>query len=250
MELSPDWTVYWAWGWMRVNATIAFTWCVMLLLVVGSWLITRSLVVTMAIPRWQNLLEVLVGGMRREIEDLIRDDALRYLPFLGTLFVFILTCNLLAVVPGFRAPTGSLSTTTALALCVFVAAPVWGIRQAGLQAYLRNYLEPSWLMLPFNVIAEITRTLALAVRLFGNVMSGAMIGAILLAVAPLLFPIPLQVLGLVTGAIQAYIFALLAAVYIAAAVQAHARDRTPRHRTTTAGRTPSGTERGTPPSNG
>ncbi len=145
----------------------------------------------------------------------------RYLPFIGTLFLFIVTSNLLAVVPGFYAPTASLSTTAALAICVLVAVPVYGIAQQGFLGYLKLYVQPTPLMLPFNLIGELSRTLALAVRLFGNMMSGAKIGAILLAIAPLFFPILMHALGLLTGLIQAYIFAILALVYIASATQAH-----------------------------
>ena len=219
MDLTPDATEYWRLGPAVLNATILHTWLVMALLVAGSWLITRRMGPAERVPRWQSVLEVVVDGTRRQIEEITHQPPLRYLPFLGTLFLFILTCNVLSVVPGFRPPTGSLSTTTALALVVFVAAPAWGIKRMGLRAYLRNYIEPTPLMLPFNVIGELSRTLALAVRLFGNVMSGTTIAAIFLALAPLLFPVAMQLLGLVTGVIQAYIFAVLAAVYVAAATR-------------------------------
>ena len=129
--------------------------------------------------------------------------------------------NLLSVVPGFQSPTGSLSTTTALALCVLIAVPAYGIADSGLGEYLKNYIRPTPLMLPFNITGEISRTLALAVRLFGNVMSGSMIGGILLAIAPLIFPVIMQLLGLLTGIVQAYIFAILAGVYIAAGLKVH-----------------------------
>jgi F-type H+-transporting ATPase subunit a len=140
------------------------------------------------------------------------------MPFIGTLFLFIATANLLGVVPGYWSPTGSLSTTAALAVCVFVAVPIFGIAKSGLGDYLRQYLQPSPFMLPFNIIGELSRTLALAVRLFGNVMSGQMIVAILLAIVPLFFPIIMQLMGMLVGVIQAYIFAVLATVYIASAI--------------------------------
>jgi F-type H+-transporting ATPase subunit a len=129
--------------------------------------------------------------------------------------------NLLSVVPGFQPPTGSLSTTVALAICVFIAVPVFGISQNGLLNYTKNYVDPTPLMLPFNIIGEISRTLALAVRLFGNIMSSTMIAAILLSVMPLFIPIIMQLFGLLTGLVQAYIFAILAAVYIAAGLEVH-----------------------------
>ena len=133
---------------------------------------------------------------------------------MGTLFIFIATSNLLAIVPAYHPPTGSLSTTAALAISVFFAVPIFGIRQQGIWKYLRHYLEPSPFLLPFHIISEFSRTLALAVRLFGNVMSEGMIGAILISIAPFFFPVIMQALGLLTGLIQAYIFAILAVVYI------------------------------------
>ena len=172
--------------------------------------------------RWQNLLEVLVSGMREQIREVSQHDPGPYLPFVGTLFLFIATSNALAIVPGFTPPTGSLSTTTALALCVLVAVPLYGIAERGLGGYLKSYVRPTVFMLPFNIIGEMSRTVALAVRLYGNVMSGTVIAAILLSIVPFFFPIVMQVLGLLTGLIQAYIFAVLAMVYIASATRTHA----------------------------
>ena len=139
--------------------------------------------------------------------------------FIGTLFVFIAVSNLLAIVPWYEAPTASLSTTAALAISVFIAVPVFGISEGGLKGYLRSYLQPNFIMLPFNIISEVSRTLALAVRLFGNIMSGGLIASVLLSIAPFFFPIIMSALGLLTGMIQAYIFAILATVYIAAATR-------------------------------
>jgi F-type H+-transporting ATPase subunit a len=218
MRISPDALVIFRWGPIILNATIVFTWAVMALLVVGSRIVTRKLTSETQLSRWQNLMEVLVTGMRDQIRDISRQDPGEYLPFVGTLFLFIAVCNILGVVPGFEPPTGSLSTTAALAACVFVAVPLYGIAQKGL-SYFGQYIKPSVFMLPFNIMGELSRTLALAVRLFGNVMSGSMLAAILLAVAPLVFPILMQALGLLTGLIQAYIFAILAMVYIAAATR-------------------------------
>ena len=218
MRISPDALVIFRWGPIVLNATIVFTWAVMALLVVGSRIVTRKLTSETQLSGWQNLMEVLVTGMRDQIRDISRQDPGEYLPFVGTLFLFIAVCNILGVVPGFEPPTGSLSTTAALAACVFVAVPLYGIAQKGL-SYFGQYIKPSVFMLPFNIMGELSRTLALAVRLFGNVMSGSMLAAILLAVAPLVFPILMQALGLLTGLIQAYIFAILAMVYIAAATR-------------------------------
>jgi F-type H+-transporting ATPase subunit a len=225
-DISPDQVVFWQWEWISLNATIVFTWGIMVLLVLGSWLITRNLSTGPEISRWQNLLEVLVGGMRNQIRDIAQEEPDSYLHFIGTLFLFILVSNLLFVVPWYVAPTASLSTTAALAVCVFVAVPVYGILSRGVLGYLKQYVRPTPLMLPFNVIGELSRTLALAVRLFGNIMSGMKIAAILLAVIPFIFPIVMQALGLLTGTIQAYIFAVLAMVYIASATRARKEKET------------------------
>lgn len=223
VQISADQWVIWqseTWPMVRINATLAFTWGLMLILVVGSWLVTRRLTSDTAIPRWQNLLEVLVTGMRDQIREVSRQDPGVYLPFVGTLFLFIAVANLLAIIPGYIPPTGSLSTTAALAACVFFAVPIFGIGSQGFGGYLKQYVRPTPLMLPFNVIGELSRTLALAVRLYGNMMSGTVIAAILIGFVPLVIPILMQVLGLLTGMIQAYIFAVLAMVYIASATQA------------------------------
>lgn len=219
MRLSPDELVFWQQGFVKLNATIVYTWALMLVLVVGSWLITRRLSTGLARSRWQNMLEIVVTGIEKQIEDVGLRQPRKYLGFLGTLFLFVAASSLGTVLPGYEPPTGSLSTTAALALCVWVAVPLFGIQDQGWGGYLRSYLEPTVMMLPFNVIGEVSRTLALAVRLFGNMMSGAMIIAILLTITPLIFPVVMTVLGLLTGMVQAYIFAILATVYIAAAMQ-------------------------------
>lgn len=217
MTITPDWIVYWQLGPFRITATLVFTWVVMAILVGFSWAVTRRLSTGTSVPRGQLLLEIVLGAIRGQIREVAGPDSDRYLPFVGTLFLFVATSNLLAIVPGFRPPTGSLSTTSALALCVFVSVPAFGIASRGLRAYLRAYMEPHPLMLPFNVLGEITRTVALSVRLFGNMMSGTMIAATALAIAPLFFPVIMNALGLLIGMIQAYIFSILALVFIASA---------------------------------
>ena len=152
----------------------------------------------------------------------------KYLGFLGTLFLFVAAASLCTVIPGYEPPTGSLSTTAALALCVMVAVPLFGISEQGVGNYLKSYVQPTFIMLPFNVISEISRTLALAVRLFGNMMSGAMIIGILLTITPFIFPIVMTALGLLTGMVQAYIFFILATVYIAAATRVHRHGAEPK----------------------
>ncbi len=186
----------------------------------GAWLITRKINSDVKISRWQSFLEVLVETIRDQIEGITHRKAERYLPFIGALFLFIAVSNILMAVPGYIPPTGSLSTTTALALCVLLAVPIYGISERGVSGYLRKYLQPTIFMFPFNVIGEISRTIALAVRLYGNIMSGTVIVAILLGIAPFFFPVLINFLGLLTGFIQAYIFSILAMVYIASATQA------------------------------
>jgi F-type H+-transporting ATPase subunit a len=219
MHITPDLIVFWRYGFVQLNATIVFTWALMLLLVLGSAVITRRLSHGLARSRWQNFLEIVVTGLVQQIEDVGLKTPRKYLGFLGTLFLFIALSALCTVIPGFEPPTGSLSTTAALALSVLVAVPLFGILDRGLAGYLKTYLEPTVIMLPFNLIGEASRTLALAVRLFGNMMSGAMIIAILLTITPFLFPVVMTLLGLLTGMVQAYIFTILAAVYIAAATR-------------------------------
>lgn len=224
MHLSPDEIVFWEHGFARLNLTIVTTWGLMAAMGIGAWLITRKLSSDIHISKWQHVLEVIVTGIRDQIAEVGLTDAARYLPFVGSLFLFIATANLCAILPGYEAPTGSLSTTAALAICVFVAVPVFGIGVRGLGGYLKTYLHPTFIMLPFNIISELSRTLALAVRLFGNIMSGAMIMAIILALTPLFFPILLKALELLTGMVQAYIFSILATVYIAAATHDEGTD--------------------------
>ncbi|MEZ5329390.1 MAG: F0F1 ATP synthase subunit A [Verrucomicrobiales bacterium] len=219
MQLSPDETIFWQHGFFKLNATIVFTWLVMAVLVIGAKLITRKLTTEHERSRWQNLLEIVVTAIVAQIGDVGLRNPKTYLSFLGTLFLFVAMAALCTVIPGYQPPTGSLSTTAALALCVLVAVPTFGIMDQGVAGYLKSYIEPTVIMLPFNLISEVSRTLALAVRLFGNMMSGAMIIAILLTITPFIFPIVMTLLGLLTGMVQAYIFSILAAVYIAAAVR-------------------------------
>ncbi|HEY5139216.1 MAG TPA: F0F1 ATP synthase subunit A [Methylococcales bacterium] len=219
---NPDQVILWQYDIIKINATLAFTWVVMALLAGGSFLITRRLSVDGPISIGQNLLEVIISYMNRQIREISQQEPERYLPFIGSLFLFIFFANLLAVVPGFMPPTGSISTTTALALSVFIAVPFFGIFRVGLWEYIKQYCRPNIFMLPFNIIGEFSRTLALTVRLYGNIMSGTVVAGILLSLTPLFFPLVMQILGLLTGAIQAYIFSILAMVYI---VSATARSR-------------------------
>jgi len=228
MRLSPDQLIFWQYGFFKLNATIVFTWGLMLVLVGGSKLITRKLSMDLERSRWQNLLEIVVTAIEKQIEDVGLRHPEKFIGFLGTLFLFVALASLCTVIPGFEPPTASLSTTAALALCVFVAVPLFGIEEQGFGGYLKSYAEPTIIMLPFNIISELSRTLALAVRLFGNMMSGAMIIGILLTITPFIFPIFMTALGLLTGMVQAYIFSILAAVYIAAATRTRKPEPVPK----------------------
>lgn len=219
MRLSPDEIIFWQNAFLKLNATIVYTWGLMLFLAIGSHLITRKLTTAHNRSRWQNLLEIVVTSVVQQLDEVGLRQPRKYLGFLGTLFLFIAAASFFTILPGYEPPTGSLSTTTALALCVLVAVPVFGIKQQGLGGYLKSYTEPTFIMLPFNLIGEASRTMALAIRLFGNMMSGTIISGILLTIAPLFFPIVITLLGLLTGMVQAFIFSTLAAVFIAAATQ-------------------------------
>lgn len=219
MQPTPDSLIFWEKGFITINGTIVFTWAVMAVLVLVSVLATRNLSSGKKISRWQNLLEIIVGGVRSQMREMLGRGGMRYLAFIGTLFLFISVANLMSMLPFYDPPTGSFSLTAALAIVVFVAVPVFGITERGVGGYLKHYLQPSPLMLPFNIISEISRTLSLAVRLFGNIMSGTMIVGVLLSIAPILVPLIMEVLGLLIGQIQAYIFAALATVYIGSALR-------------------------------
>lgn len=215
MQLTPDAVVYWQWEFVSLNATLVFTWLTMIVMVVASWVVTRSLETGLEIGRGQALLELVVLQIRDQIDEAVPEDPEIYVPFIGTLFLFITFSTVLGAIPGVQVVAASLSTAAALAACVFAAVPLFGVARIGLRTYLGHYVRPSPFMLPFHVIGELSRTLALAVRLFGNLMSGRVLVAIILSVAPFVFPAVLEAFGLLIGVIQAYVFAMLALVYIA-----------------------------------
>lgn len=219
MTIDPSEIIYFQWKFITIDATLIFTWITMFILALVSFILTRNIKVDGEISKGQNILEALVETINSQIKQISQQDPGKYLPFIGTLFIFILSSNILSIIPGFIPPTGSLNTSIALSLCVFLSVPVYGIAQGGLSGYLKEYVKPTFIMLPFNIISEISRTLSLAIRLYGNVMSSSIIVAILLGVVPLFFPVIIQALGLLTGVIQAYIFAILAIVYIASATE-------------------------------
>lgn len=203
-----------------VNWTIASTWIVMALLVFVSFLATRGLKTGMKVSRWQTGMEVIVGAVRSQIREMANDEPMKYLPLIGTFFLFIATCVLLSIIPWFKIPTASLSTTGAFAAVVLAGISYYGIRNAGISGYLKKYTEPSIILMPINVISDITSTAAMAIRLFGNMLSGVLIGSILLMLVPFVLPLPMQMLGLFTGFIQSYIFAVLAVVFMSSVAPA------------------------------
>ncbi|HBS81477.1 F0F1 ATP synthase subunit A [Pseudomonas sp. NPDC047963] len=203
-------------GPMRVSTAVAVTWLLMLVLATGSWLLTRRL--SLRPTAMQSLLELLVETLDGQIRDTMQSSPERYRALIGSLFIFILAANWSSLIPGVDPPTAVLETDTALALVVLAASIGYGIAVKGLGGYLRTFAEPSWVMIPLNIVEQLTRTFSLIVRLFGNIMSGVFVIGIALSLAGLLVPIPFMALDLLTGAIQAYIFSVLAMVFIGAAV--------------------------------
>ncbi|MEK6796777.1 MAG: F0F1 ATP synthase subunit A [Spirochaetota bacterium] len=221
MTINPDKIIMFRAGAIAVNATIVYTWVVMAVLIGFSILVTRKLSLGPNISKRQHVLESVVSLIQDQIKGITGREHVPYFPYVATLFLFILVSNVLHYVPHFHAPTGSLSTTAALACTVFAAVPFFGIRERGFFDYLQYYLEPVFVMLPLNILTEFTRTVALSIRLFGNIMSEGLIAAILLLIAPFFVPVLMHLLGLLIGIVQAYIFFILATVFIGSAATVH-----------------------------
>lgn len=217
MESSPlTSTVLFHVGPVAITQPVVTTWAIMLVLTLGSWLVTRRL--ALHPDRRQAVLEIVVNGILGQIEDVIRRDARPLLPLLGTLFLFLVVANLSSVLPGTEAPTAKIETPAALAFIVFVSVHYFGVRAQGLLGYFASFAKPQLIMLPLNLLSEVTRTFSLMVRLFGNVMSGEFVIALVVALAGLFVPIPLMALEILLGLVQAYIFTVLATVFIGAAI--------------------------------
>lgn len=208
-------------GPVPISETVAVTWGLMAALALASWLATRSLGVTPS--RTQAALELIVEAVEDQIRSTIRVAPGPYVPMIGTLFLFILIANWSSLIPGIEPPTAHIETDAALGLIVFLAIIYFGVRARGLMGYLRTFAEPSIVMIPLNVMETFTRTFSMIVRLFGNIMSAVFIIGIILTLAGLLVPIPLMALDLLVGAIQAYIFAVLAIVFIGSGVSGGGR---------------------------
>jgi F-type H+-transporting ATPase subunit a len=202
-------------GPVPITAPVVTTWAILAILALGSYLLTRRLAIKPGIR--QTIVEVVVTAIQHQLVEVMHDRAGRFMPLLGTLFLFLVFANLSGVVPGVAAPTASLETAAALALIVFLATQYFGVRARGFLGYLGSFTRPTIVMLPLNLLGEITRTFSLMVRLFGNIMSGEFVIGIVFSLAGLFVPIPLMVLEILVGLVQAYIFTMLAAVFIGAA---------------------------------
>ncbi len=199
-------------GIVPISRTVVTTWGLMAALTGGCWIATRTF--RLDAGGWQAMIETVVIAIEEQIGELLNRDAAPFLPMLGTLFIFLVVANLSGIVPGVTAPTAAVETPAALAAIVFLSVHFYGVRIQGLGPYLKGYLRPNPVMLPFNILSEVTRSFSLAMRLFGNIMSEELVVAIILAMAGLLVPIPFMAFGILVGLVQAYIFSVLAAVYI------------------------------------
>ncbi len=204
-------------GPLAITNTVVVTWGIMLALTAAAWVVTRRL--NDAPGSWQVVAEGIVVAIEEAIRSVLPDHYRQVMPFIASLWVFIVVANLVSLIPGLRSPTGDLSLTVGLAILVFLAVHWYGIRSHGLKSYLRHYLQPNPILLPFHLISEITRTLALAVRLFGNIFSLQMAALLVLLVAGFLAPVPVLMLHIIEAVVQAYIFGMLALIYVAGAIQ-------------------------------
>jgi F-type H+-transporting ATPase subunit a len=218
--METDYTV--VFGPLAIHASITTTWGVMLLLFGLGWLSTRNL--KMFPGALQTVVESIVAVIDEAVLAVAPEHGRTILPFIATLWLFLIVANLVGLIPGLHSPTRDLSITSALAVLVFFSVPWYGIKTQGFKKYLRHYLTPSPLLLPFHIISEFTRTLALAIRLFGNMMSLEMAALLILLVAGFLAPIPILMLHIIEALVQAYIFGMLALIYLAGAIQSQRRD--------------------------
>jgi F-type H+-transporting ATPase subunit a len=209
-------------GPLTIQSSVVTTWCVMLLLLGLAWLSTRNL--KMFPGTLQTVVESIMAAIEEAVLSVAPEHGRLILPFIATLWLFLIVANLVGLIPGLHSPTRDLSVTSALAVLVFFSVPWYGIKTQGFKKYLRHYLTPSPLLLPFHIISEFTRTLALAIRLFGNMMSLEMAALLILLVAGFLAPIPILMLHIIEALVQAYIFGMLALIYLAGAIQSQRHD--------------------------
>lgn len=202
---------------LRVSQTVWTSWLLIALLAAASFFSTRSMKERPG--KVQSIVEAIVTSMAAAVEAVLPEKWLQVFPFVATLWLFLIVANLVGIVPEFRSPTDDLAATSALALLVFFSVHWFGIRSEGVGSYLRHYLSPTPFMVPFHIVSELSRTLALAIRLFGNMMSLELAAAMILLVAGFLIPIPILMLHIVEALVQAYIFGMLALIYIASGIE-------------------------------
>ncbi|MGD9108377.1 MAG: F0F1 ATP synthase subunit A [Gammaproteobacteria bacterium] len=202
---------------LHITEAVLTSWLIIILLLIFSFISTRKLCLKPG--AYQTILEGIITTMQNAIYAVLPQQTKLVFPFIATLWIFILLSNLIGIIPGFHSPTADISVTAGLALLVFLSVHWFGIRAEGVKNYLRHYLRPSPILLPFHIISEISRTLAMAIRLFGNIMSLQLVALIVLMVAGFLIPIPLLILHIVEACIQTYIFGMLALIYIAGGIQ-------------------------------
>ncbi|MGD9153026.1 MAG: F0F1 ATP synthase subunit A [Gammaproteobacteria bacterium] len=204
-------------GFLHITKAVLTSWVIIILLLIFSFASTRKLLLKPG--GYQTILEGIITAMQNAVYAVLPQQIELVFPFIATLWIFILLSNLIGIIPGFHSPTADISVTSGLAILVFLSVHWFGIRAEGLKNYFRHYLRPSPILLPFHIISELSRTLAMAVRLFGNIMSLQLVALIVLMVAGFLIPIPLLILHIVEACIQTYIFGMLALIYIAGGIQ-------------------------------
>ncbi len=219
MKITPDQYIVWQNGFFKINHTILFTWFIMAVMIIVALILRAVLTHEKNIGKLQNFFEILITGIKDQVEKMGKVDLNFVFPFIATIFIFILFSNLLQIIPFFHSPTASLSTTVALVVVVVSLGIIYGVKRVGVIGYLKKYIRPTVVMLPMNIISDISSNCALAIRLYGNIMSGMVIGAVVSQIAFLAlgFPIFLSILSFISSVIQAYIFSILALVFILSA---------------------------------
>jgi F-type H+-transporting ATPase subunit a len=215
-------SIIWQFGFISISGSVVTTWGIMLILTIIAWLVNRNL--TLFPTPIQTLMESIVAMIENAIMEVAPEQGRLIMPFIATLWIFLVVANLISLIPELHSPTRDLSVTSALAVLVFLSVHYFGIKTQGLKNYLRHYLSPSPILLPFHIISEFTRTLALAIRLFGNIMSLETAAMLILLVAGFLAPIPILMLHIIEALVQAYIFGMLALIYLAGAMQSQQHD--------------------------
>ena len=219
MKITPDQYIVWQDGFFKINHTILFTWFIMIVMIIVALILRVVLTHEKNIGKLQNFFEILITGIEDQIQKMGKVDLNFVFPFIATIFIFILFSNLLQIIPFFHSPTASLSTTVALVIIVVSLGIIYGVKRVGVLGYLKKYVKPTIVMLPMNIISDISGNCALAIRLYGNIMSGMIIGAVVSKIVFLAlgFPIFLSILSFISSVIQAYIFSILALVFILSA---------------------------------